>query len=78
LSAALYAAREGIETLVIERSGVGGQASLTERIDNYPGFAEGIGATELADAMRAHAERIDVEILPAQAVTKIESRGVTR
>ena len=75
MSAALYAAREGIGTLIIERSGVGGQASPTERIDNYPGFAEGIGATELADAMRAHAERIDVEILPAQAVTKIESQG---
>jgi len=75
LSAALYAAREGIETLIIERSGVGGQAGPTERIDNYPGFAEGIGGAELADAMRAHAERFDVEILPAQAVTKIESQG---
>jgi thioredoxin reductase (NADPH) len=75
LSAALYAAREGIETLIIERSGVGGQASTTERIDNYPGFAEGIGGAELADAMRAHAERFDVEILPAQTVTKIESQG---
>ncbi len=75
MSAALYAAREGIETLIIERSGVGGQAGPTERIDNYPGFAEGIGGAELADAMRAHAERFDVEILPAQAVTKIESQG---
>ena len=63
MSAALYAAREGIETLIIERSGVGGQAGTTERIDNYPGFAEGIGGAELADAMRAHAERFDVEIL---------------
>jgi len=78
LSAALYAAREGIETLIIERSGVGGQAGTTERIDNYPGFAEGIGRAELADDMRAHAERFDVEILPAQTVTKIESRGITR
>ena len=54
---------------------MGGQAGTTERIDNYPGFAEGIGGAELADAMRAHAERFDVEILPAQAVTKIESQG---
>ena len=54
---------------------MGGQAGPTERIDNYPGFAEGIGGAELADAMRAHAERFDVEILPAQAVTKIESQG---
>ncbi len=36
LTTALYAAREGIETLIIERSGVGGQAGITERIDNYP------------------------------------------
>jgi thioredoxin reductase (NADPH) len=75
LSAALYAAREGIETLIIERSGVGGQAGTTERIENYPGFAQGIGGAELADAMRVHAERFDVEILPAQAVTGISAQG---
>ncbi len=75
LSAALYAAREGIETLIIERSGVGGQAGTTERIDNYPGFAQGIGGAELADAMREHAERFEVEILPAQTVTSIEPQG---
>ena len=43
LTASIYAAREGIETLIIERSGVGGQAGVTERIENYPGFAEGVG-----------------------------------
>ena len=75
LSAALYAAREGIETLIIERSGIGGQAGTTERIDNYPGFAQGIGGAELADAMREHAERFDVEILPAQTVASIEAQG---
>ena len=75
LSAVLYAAREGIETLIIERSGVGGQAGTTERIDNYPGFAQGIGGAELADAMREHAERFEVEILPAQTVTSIEAQG---
>ena len=53
LSAAIYAAREGIETLIIERSGVGGQAGTTERIENYPGFAQGVGGAELADAMRS-------------------------
>ena len=73
LTTALYAVREGIETLVIEKGGIGGQAGTTERIDNYPGFVEGIGGGELADQMRAHAERFDVEILPAQTVTKIET-----
>ncbi len=75
LTTALYAARESIETLVIERGGIGGQAGVTERIDNYPGFAQGIGGAELADQMRAHAERFDVEILPAQAVTKVQAVG---
>ena len=45
LTTALYAARERIETLVIEKGGIGGQAGVTERIDNYPGFAEGIGGS---------------------------------
>ena len=75
LSAALYAAREGVETLIIERSGVGGQAGTTERIENYLGFTQGVGGAELADAMRAHAERFEVEILPAQAVTGISVQG---
>jgi thioredoxin reductase (NADPH) len=75
LTTAMYAAREGIETLVIEKGGIGGQAGTTERIDNYPGFVEGIGGSQLADQMRAHAERFDVEILPAQTVTKIETDG---
>ena len=73
LTAALYAAREGIETLVIERGGVGGQAGATERIENYPGFAEGVTGAKLADQMRAQAERFGVEILPAQEVTGISA-----
>ena len=75
LTAALYAAREGIDTLIIERSGVGGQAGVTEMIDNYPGFANGVKGAELADAMRSQAERFEVEILPAQAVTSIKADG---
>ena len=75
LTTALYAAREGIETLIIEKGGVGGQAGVTERIDNYPGFSEGIGGAELADQMRVHAERFGVEILPAQNVTNIMVKG---
>ena len=75
LTASLYAAREGIDTLVIERSGVGGQAGVTERIDNYPGFPDGIGGGDLADRIRAQVERFGVEVLPAQAVTSVESRG---
>ena len=75
LTAALYAARESIDTLIVERSGVGGQAGVTEQIDNYPGFVQGVKGAELADAMRTQAERFGVEILPAQAVTGIKSDG---
>ena len=75
LAAAIYTAREGLETLVIERAGVGGQAGVTERIDNYPGFAGGVGGAELADQLRAHAERFGVEVLPAQAVNSIMGQG---
>ena len=75
LTAAIYSAREGFDTLVIEQSGVGGQTGVTERIHNYPGFPDGVGGSELADQLRAHAERFGVEILPAQAVSKITSMG---
>ena len=71
LTAAIYAAREGMDTLVIERGGVGGQAGSTERIDNYPGFAQGIAGADLADRMREQAERFGVELLVAQTVASI-------
>ena len=75
LTAAIYTAREGLDTLVIERSGVGGQAGITERIDNYPGFPEGVDGADLADKLRAQAERFGVEVLPAQAVRSINTSG---
>ena len=75
LTAALYAAREGIDTLIIERSGVGGQAGTTEMIENYPGFPQGVKGGELADAMASQAERFGVEVLPAQSVTSIGVSG---
>lgn len=72
MTAAIYAAREGLDTLVIERGGIGGQAGSTERIDNYPGFADGISGAELADRMREQAERFGVEFLIAQTVSSVE------
>ena len=75
LTAALYAAREGIDTLVIERSGVGGQAGVTERLDNFPGFPEGVTGSEFASRLRAQAERFGVEVLSAQEVTGLQADG---
>jgi len=71
LSAAIYAAREGLDALVIERGALGGQAGTTDRIDNYPGFPEGIGGAELADRLIAHARRCGVELLSAVEVSGI-------
>ena len=78
LTAAIYAAREGMDTLIIERSAVGGQAGSTEQIENYPGFSKGVHGAELADEMKAQAERFGVEILPARGVTGIGSEGEYR
>ena len=78
LSTALYASREGIDTLVIERSAIGGQAGITERIDNYLGFPQGVEGARLADDMRSHAERFGAEMLPAQAVSEIRADSLYR
>ncbi len=75
LTAALYAAREGISTLVVERAGVGGQAGVTELLDNFPGFPEGVTGAEFASRLRQQAERFGVEILSAQDVTGIVVDG---
>lgn len=75
LTAAIYAARENLRTVVIERSAMGGQAGITERFDNYPGFPEGISGTELASRFAAQAKRYGVELLPAVGVTAIEPLG---
>ncbi len=73
LTMALYAAREGLDVLVIEKSGLGGQAGVTERLDNFPGFPDGIGGGEFADRLTRQAQRFGVELLQAQEVTGIRS-----
>lgn len=75
LTAAIYAAREGIDSLVMEKSVLGGQAGVTERIDNYPGFPDGIKGAELADRIIRQARRYGVELLSAVAVASIGRRG---
>ena len=75
LGAAIYAAREGIEAIVVDRGGLGGQAGVTERIDNYPGFPEGIGGAELADRFIAQARRYGIELLSGVAVDSIAREG---
>lgn len=73
LTAALYTAREGIDTLVIERAALGGQAAATEKLDNLPGFPESIQGIDFANRLRQQAERFGVELLQAQDVVRIHS-----
>lgn len=62
-TAALYASRAGLDTLVIEKMSAGGQMALTDIIDNYPGFCDGIDGIDLGEKMRAGAERFGTKTL---------------
>jgi thioredoxin reductase (NADPH) len=75
LTAALYLAREALETLVIEKGALGGQTAITNILENYPGFDEGITGTEFAQRLGRQAHRFDAEILQAQAVVDIRQIG---
>jgi len=71
LTAALYLAREGKEVLVIEKAALGGQAAITQTLDNFPGFDEGISGAEFGDRLGRQARRFGVEILQANEVANI-------
>ena len=62
LAAAVYTAREDIETVLFEKGVVGGLAAITDKVDNYPGFPEGIEGMQLADNLRLQAERFGAVI----------------
>src|SRR6266550_9193367 len=71
LTTAIYAARDGYDVLVIERSGLGGQAGITERLDNYPGFPEGVTGADFAERVIEQSKRYGVELLSAQNVVAV-------
>jgi thioredoxin reductase (NADPH) len=75
LTTSIYAARENLDTLIIDSKGLGGQAGVTERLDNYPGFPDGIGGAELADRIVRQARRYGVEMLQALSVADIRDEG---
>ncbi len=70
LAAALYAARAELSPLVISGIELGGQAALTDTIENYPGFPDGVGGAELGELFQKQAERFGarVEFATATAV----------
>ncbi len=71
LTAAIYGSREGADVLLIERSGLGGQAGITVGLDNFPGFPEGISGQEFSERVTQQAKRFGVEILQAVDVEKM-------
>lgn len=71
LTAALYTSREGLETLVIEKGSLGGQVSGSERMENFPGFDEGISGVEFSERLTRQANRFGAEILQASEVSRI-------
>ena len=74
LTAGIYCARAGMKTLILEKSFIGGQAALTDRIENYPGFPDGINGAELLSLFEKQARRFGAEI-KTETAEKIEKNG---
>lgn len=71
LSAGLYAARARLDHVLIEKGAPGGQVLLTDWVDNYPGFPEGLTGFDLVEKMTQHAKRFDLN-LELGSVTKVD------
>ena len=78
LGAAVYAASEGLRTVMVERRATGGQAGQSSRIENYLGFPDGVSGAQLTDRARRQASKFGAEILAAADVTGLEARGSSR
>ena len=76
LAAAVYTAREDISTILIEKGVVGGLAAITEKVDNYPGFAHGVAGLELAEQLRAQAERFGAVIEMDEVLGLVKKEGL--
>lgn len=76
-TAALYAARAGMQVAVVEKLAAGGQMAQTHQVDNYPGFEDGIDGIDLADKMQDQAHRFGAETIYAQ-VEHLELEAVPK
>src|SRR5579863_8558326 len=74
LTAAIYTTREDIDTFLFEKGVVGGLAAVTDVIDNYPGFSQGVHGLELADSLKKQAERFGAKIELGEVLT-IQDKG---
>jgi thioredoxin reductase (NADPH) len=68
LTSAIYNARDGFSVMVVDEGALGGQATTTENLDNYPGFPDGISGSEWSQRVVEQAKRFGVEFLRAQTV----------
>ncbi len=75
LTAAIFATQEGVDTLVIERELVGGNANVSGQVENMPGFPDPISGFELSDRLREQARRASVEMIQAADVVGVDSLG---
>ena len=75
LTAAMYTARESLETLVLERAGVGGQAAITQIIENFPGFDEGISGADFVARLHRQAEKFGAEVVQGEEVAAVRREG---
>lgn len=75
LTTAIYTAREGLHTVIIDESGLGGQVAVTQTLDNFPGFPEGVGGMAFAERMEEQARRFDVDIVQGEQITDIQRDG---
>src|SRR5664279_2835225 len=73
LAAAIYGSRSGLKTLVLERQMTGGQVAMTDLIENYPGFPQGISGFELVEKMKKQALRFGAAIREVEAVEGFKS-----
>ncbi|MGH3346130.1 MAG: FAD-dependent oxidoreductase [Nocardioides sp.] len=78
LAAAVYAASEGLRTVVVEREAPGGQAGQSAAIENYLGFPRGLSGSDLAQRAIAQVGRFGAEMIVAREVVGLESRGPVR
>lgn len=78
MTAALYAGRSRLKTLLLEKMALGGQIILSPTIENYPGFPGGIATSDLISAMRRQSEELDIEIKTEDAIEIIPHDGIFR
>lgn len=75
LTSAIYTAREGLNSLIVDAASLGGQVAITQVLDNFPGFPMGVSGAEFAERMEEQARRFGVDIVQGEPIVNIERHG---